>query len=328
MPQPLTQFNGEPQFTAPAQCRPFRLAQANFYITNVCNLACRGCWSLNNLAVSGHCDWQHSQARVEQWARLVDIDSVSIVGGEPLLHPDLDQWVKELRRLWPQTDQEFTIVTNGTQLKHSKPDLIKDWFELGVALEISVHDPEHWPEISQWCQDLLSDLAEPYEIQVRMNQGLIRHDHVLGDGTRLIALAQHWQFYPAALKSLAHGSLEFHTSDASTAHDNCAVRQCHYFVDGIMYKCPLTAAAAAGIPQQFRMQDRHRQLLAKIKGCDPLTTTDLASWFRSLDRTIPQCSLCPEYPQQREPIWPLPTTKPRISRVNIESIKHESTVKP
>ena len=318
-----SRFNLEPPAPALALSRPYRLREANFYITNVCNLSCQCCWSLNNLAVSGHLMWTASQARVEQWARLVDIDSVSIIGGEPLLHPHVDQWVRELRRLWPQTSQEFTVVTNGTQLRRCSTDMIKHWFEQGVALEISVHDPQHWPDISLWCQEILADLTEPYEIRVTLNQGIIAHDHVLADGTRLITLAQHWQFHSAALRSLSQAGLEFHHSDANVAHGNCPVRQCHYFVDGIMYKCPLTAAAAAGIPQQFNMATEARQLLDKVQGCDPLTATSLSSWFHGLDRTIPQCSLCPEYPQQRQPIWPLADSKPRVSRVNLDSLKHE-----
>lgn len=315
----FTRFNGEPDFRARPQTRPYRIAQGQFYITNVCNLACEGCFSMNNLRFREHMSWADTEARAEQWARLVDIDWLSIIGGEPFANPELDVWVRALRRLWPQT-QEFTIVTNGTYLRNWDQSQIQDWFELGVTLEISCHDPQHWPGLVAWCSDILRDLTEPYTIDLTYRDGVLTHNYRLEDGSRLIALGQHWTFGAGPVKTITDHGLEFWDSDPQTAHRHCAVRTCHYFVNGVMYKCSLTAAQAAGLSDQFQIRPDQRELLAQSRGCDPLTAPTLNAWFAGLDRAIPQCRLCPEYWGERTPIWPLSDRKPEVARVSLDRL--------
>lgn len=311
-----------PQSNHDAVSRPYRVDLGQFYITNVCNLGCRDCISFNNFRFRGHLAWADAQARVEQWARLLDIDYLCIIGGEPMANPELSLWVENLRRLWPRTEREFSIVTNGTYLTGWDQDQLKDWMEQAVTIEVSVHDPEQWPSMLRWVQEICSDLGVSWHLNIDYRDGVLTHNYHVGS-QRIIALGQHWLFGPSAVRRVTEQGLEFYRSDAATAHRNCPARQCHYFVDGIMYKCPVTATAAM-LTEQFGMPDDQRSLLKKSRGLDPLTAPSLTRWFGTLDQPVAQCSLCPEYWPERQPIWPLKKKKMEVARVSLDSLaKHQ-----
>jgi len=290
----FTKFSGEPDFHSRAHSRPWRIDTGQFYITNVCNLTCDDCISFNNFKFRGHMTWESARQRVEQWAKLIDIDYLCIIGGEPMANPELDTWVRELRRLWPVTRTEFSIVTNGTYLQSWDQDQIRDWMELGVTIEISCHDPEQWPDLVAWASRILGDLYDPAQLQVDYKDGVLTHNYCLEDGSRLIALGQHWLFGPSAVRQITPDGLEFHNSDPATAHKHCQTKLCHYFVNGVMYKCPVTATAAM-LTEQFAVPEDQRQLLNASRGLDPLESKNLSTWFARLDQPIAQCRLCPEY---------------------------------
>ena len=90
-----------------------KLDYAEFYITNVCNLACENCNRFNNFAFTGHQHWNDYADIYAEWAKLINIDTIGILGGEPMLNPDFIQWLTGVADLWPHS--RITIVTNGTQ---------------------------------------------------------------------------------------------------------------------------------------------------------------------------------------------------------------------
>jgi hypothetical protein len=319
MHRDFTRFNNEPDFTAPSHSRPYSIGIGQFYITNVCNLACDDCISFNNFRFQGHLSWADSRERVEAWARLIDIDYLCIIGGEPMANPELPVWVENLRRLWPRVKTEFSIVTNGTYLSRWDQDQLKDWMEQGVTIEVSVHDPEQWPGILAWADGIIADLEDAPQVQIDYRDGVLTHSYCLDNGARIIALGQHWMFGPSAVRRIHPHGLEFHDSDPATAHRNCPARLCHYFVNGIMYKCPITATAAM-LTEQFAVREDQRQLLQRSRGLDPLTAPSLTRWFTMLDQPIAQCRLCPEYWPEREPIWPLKKRKPEVARISLDSL--------
>jgi len=118
----------------------FNLKYAEFYITNVCNLNCPDCNRFNNYAFKGHQRWKDHETDYQAWAKLIDIKTIGILGGEPLLNPDFPQWLDNIAKLWPNS--EIKIVTNGTQW-HRWPNLYEQvkqyhgrvWFDMSVHNE-------------------------------------------------------------------------------------------------------------------------------------------------------------------------------------------------
>ena len=96
------------------------LNYAEFYITNVCNLGCQDCNRFNNFNFTGHQRWADYADIYAEWAKIIDIPTISILGGEPTLNPSFLEWVDGISALWPNS--KISIVTNGTAL-HRWPDL-------------------------------------------------------------------------------------------------------------------------------------------------------------------------------------------------------------
>lgn len=126
-----------------------KLSYAEFYITNVCNLNCTNCNRFNNFAFTGHQKWQDYKHVYSQWADVIEIDKIGIIGGEPLANPDIANWIDGVAELWPAS--QIVIITNGTRLKHCSSlynQLLK--YQGRVVLDISVHNTDFEADILDW----------------------------------------------------------------------------------------------------------------------------------------------------------------------------------
>ena len=110
-------------------------------ITQVCNLSCVGCTNYSDLYHKGYVTWSEGKKQLEEWLEIVNIPDFGIMGGEPLINPQVNKWLVGVRELMPNTQIRFT--TNGL-LMHKHKDIIKLVHELGnVVFKITVHTPEN-----------------------------------------------------------------------------------------------------------------------------------------------------------------------------------------
>ena len=117
-----------------------------FYITNVCNLTCNGCNRYNNYKFSGWQSWDEAEPILTRWAEKIEIGHPVILGGEPLLNPDIVKWIKGVNKLWPE-HAGTQVQSNGTRI-----DCVKGLEEaldpkVGNWLGISIHNPDDREEI-------------------------------------------------------------------------------------------------------------------------------------------------------------------------------------
>ena len=90
------------------------LVQGNFdlYITNVCNLHCKNCIVLDykGRVTIPHLSLEEIKEIIEKIP--VQLEQIQLVGGEPTLHPQLEEIVHYIRS--SKKAQKLSIVTNGT----------------------------------------------------------------------------------------------------------------------------------------------------------------------------------------------------------------------
>lgn len=130
-----------------------RLPRVEFYITNVCNLNCSNCNRLNNYKFAGHQYWKDHSDQYEQWSKILDVESITILGGEPLLNPDLKSWLYGIRLFWPNAKIE--LLTNGTRIPSVK-NLYKYLLDNDIRLSVSLHSRSLYSEY----RTLLNDFFE------------------------------------------------------------------------------------------------------------------------------------------------------------------------
>lgn len=117
-------------------------------------------------------------------------------------------------------------------------------------------------------------------------------------------LSKHYNFANMAVKKVENRITFMHDSNQEIAHNSCGPKYCHYFVNGSLYKCFLTAISNE-IIDQFTIENRAVSILKKYKPCSPWDSQDnIEKYVTNLKFSIEQCKLCPEKTNIK-PIWPL-----------------------
>lgn len=108
--------------------------------TQACNLSCTGCTNYSDLPHKGYVSWSELESQLSAWLPIVDIPDFGIMGGEPLLNPEIADILRGVRKLMPDAQIRFT--TNGKNLYRHKY-IIDLLHELGnVVFKITVHQPD------------------------------------------------------------------------------------------------------------------------------------------------------------------------------------------
>jgi organic radical activating enzyme len=275
--------------------KKFNIDILQFYITNVCNLTCKDCESFNDRKFKGHFYWEDYADDYRQWSKLVDIENLGIIGGEPFANPTLLTWVKEVKALWPNSPTA-EIWTNGTYLKH-KQDLAKQIIKEGFQLRVCVHDPAQYDEVKFYLEEILKDFNPSTQ------QTLPNNIEYYTGNQKIATIFSTYSFYKVAQHHISRGITYLHNSDPDAAFKICG-DECHYLLRGKMYRCALTAIAS-DLTEQFKIEDSAANLLKNYKSCSPWDSlTDIESFIDGLSSSVPQCSVCPEK-RTLYPIWPL-----------------------
>jgi hypothetical protein len=267
-----------------------RIPYAEFYIINVCNLACSGCNRFNDYNFTGYQRWSDYADVYQQWAEQVDIDSIGILGGEPLLNPTFLEWVQGINQLWPR--KKIRIISNGFRLdRHADLYPILEQYR-NIELWVGIHNKQHKSEIIQKVKDfgqaphiVTFNTDNPYQQYMTITDAC---------GVR-IKIEYNWWFHQGAIVR-QDGTLTLHQSDATKAHDICHMKTCHHFIRGELYKCGV-AAVLPEFDQQhpLALSAEDRKLMLSYR---PLRIDDNATakqqFVSTLDQPIDQCRFCPE----------------------------------
>ena len=118
--------------------RPY-LRNLDIHVTDHCNLNCKGCSLISPLAKEWFCDVEQTEKDLSELSKKVQILNLSLIGGEPLLHPEITELVRVVRKAYPKSD--ITVVTNGSLLPKMTDDFWKVCRENRVVFMLSVYPP-------------------------------------------------------------------------------------------------------------------------------------------------------------------------------------------
>ena len=262
-----------------------------FYITNVCNLTCERCNRFNNFNFKGWQRWSDYEADYEKWAEYIDIKHIIILGGEPLLNPDILDWVHGINRIFKRNVQ---ILSNGTRLNHVKGLYealqVKNW------IGISWHNINTIDEFDVEVRKFLKGNVQRVERGHKLNQ-FDAADFVYIDDNLQIPVWVQDSFYPSSIIPSERGTLTLHNSDPNEAHGVCGfVKYKNYhFIRGKLYKCgPVALFPEFDQQHNLDISIEDRTLLNSYQ---PLVVSDYpklgAKFIEQLDQSIPQCKFCP-----------------------------------
>ena len=275
------------------------IPKIEFYITNVCNLACNECNRFNDLKFTGTQLWKDYEAVYEEWSKHIDFEKIVILGGEPLLNPSILEWIKGIHRLWPKYAKQ--VLTNATMLDRVK-GLYETCLNNDTWIGISLHSEKDLPEIEERIASFFG--GEIYEKRVGAETNdLGAHWYYRSNEGWPCVQVGIWKqdyFYKNSILNAPSGEMFLHDSDPKTAHDQCMFvkNKNYHFIRGGIYKC----GPSALFPELAEQYDLNLSAEDKklINSYKPLTV-DMArdgagqAWLDHIDDQIPQCKFCPEH---------------------------------
>ena len=156
------------------------LPYLEFHIADHCNLNCKACEHYAGLVKAPHFpDFDQFSKDMHRLHELIDdIGVIRILGGEPLLNPEVERYIRLSREMYPIA--EIFVVTNGLILKSMPESFFETMREARAGISVSLYPP-----MRDKLQDLYYFLLEqkiPFGIshmydEFTIKQTLHRHDH-------------------------------------------------------------------------------------------------------------------------------------------------------
>lgn len=118
------------------------LNRIEVHVTENCNLNCKGCGHFSNLSGKEpiYLDLQEFKAGVEYLRNFYEnINEFYLMGGEPLLNPDLHLYIQIVRNIF--TNSKIIVVTNGLLVDRMSPQIIEALRYNRAVLDISLYAP-------------------------------------------------------------------------------------------------------------------------------------------------------------------------------------------
>lgn len=130
------------------------LSNLEYEMVEKCNLNCKRCNHYSNIFTEGKLiDFETFCADMELLSKLTcNIKRFKLLGGEPLLHPELYRFVEFSRKIFPRAP--LSIVTNGFLIPKMNDAAIKAIKDTGTVVEISIYPPmkKHFGEVEKFLQ--------------------------------------------------------------------------------------------------------------------------------------------------------------------------------
>ena len=85
-------------------------------INNYCNSKCPYCFAKNMSIDKDTSITEENFINVLKWAKKNKEDNLTLLGGEPTLHPFFDTLIKRFMEFNKENEMSLTILTNGAKL--------------------------------------------------------------------------------------------------------------------------------------------------------------------------------------------------------------------
>lgn len=257
-----------------------RLEFLEVMIINACNLSCAGCTTFSDLKHQGYVSWQQGQQWIYPWSKRIEIDAIGVMGGEPLMNPDLKQWLVGIRKMLPQAQIRF--VTNGLLLD-------KHWWILDLldnlgnsVLKITQHvaDPKLIDSINKIFSSRIWSPIKEYGID----------RWVCGSGLRFQISRP--KTFVKTFKGEYVNALP-HDSDPGQAFTICVQKKCPLLIDGKIWKCG-TMALTPPMLSKFNWPNRSHWDAFITPGLDPdCSDAELIQFTDNFGKPHALCRQCP-----------------------------------
>jgi sulfatase maturation enzyme AslB (radical SAM superfamily) len=259
-----------------------RISYLETMLTYACTLSCKSCTNYSDYGMKGgYVKWSDVKPTLDSWFDRIRVDCFGFIGGEPLMNPELETWVRNFRTEYPYTT--VMIVTNA-QLFMKNLWLLDAMEELGmIYLKFTNHIPNaayfkqavdtvmtrfDWKWVPEW---------ERYFYQEKILDFLVSET-------------------PTFMKTYLgeYGSMKPYNNNPNEAFQICNQQICPLLYNGKLYKCSSLGMLerVLGDHNQLTDPDWAPYVTNQGLGID-CTDKELQVWADNFGLPIKECSMCP-----------------------------------
>lgn len=249
-------------------------------LIRTCNLSCEGCTTFSDLKYQGYTTWQQGREWLEPWAKRIDLEGVGVMGGEPLINPEIRDWLIGLRQLLPGAQIRF--VTNGLLLDRHW-DIVDLLHRLGNStLKISQHVDT--PELTA----VIQRIQNSYNWQPVQEYGI---DRWLTTNQFRFQIAEPKTFLKTFRNDYAN--MAPHDNNPAQAFEMCVQKRCPLLYNGRLYKCG-TVGLTPDLLDRYNRPNWAQWQPYLVPGLEPdCSDQDLAQFVQNFGRPHSVCRQCP-----------------------------------
>lgn len=119
---------------------PFFNGRIQYHIVDHCNLNCRGCSSFSNISKPGYVSLDIAQKDIHNLHKVFPyIRTITLYGGEALLHPNIVDIISIVRKSFPDTT--INIFSNGIIIPQLKQSILQSLVENQISFIITQYPP-------------------------------------------------------------------------------------------------------------------------------------------------------------------------------------------
>jgi len=123
------------------------LAYVELHLADHCNLNCKGCTHFSPIAEKRYADLNEHERDMKQLQRLFStIDKIVLMGGEPLLNPQIDSFLFVTRSCFPKAN--ILVYTNGILLPQMPETFWTACRACSIGIDITIYPPLKQKELS------------------------------------------------------------------------------------------------------------------------------------------------------------------------------------
>lgn len=117
--------------------KKFDIHHIEFHLVEHCNLKCKYCSHFSSVAEPEFLDLEKFKKDIKRLADVTksSIEEIFILGGEPLLHPQINVFLKDTRKYFPNS--KLVLLTNGLLLETMSETFWKAMHDNQIILSIS-----------------------------------------------------------------------------------------------------------------------------------------------------------------------------------------------
>ncbi len=250
-------------------------------ITQVCNLSCVGCTNYSDLKHSGYVSWHEGKKQIQSWLKILEFNDFGIMGGEPLINPEVRDWLIGVRELLPNSQIRFT--TNG-ELLHKNLDIVELAHNLGnVVFKITVH--RHSDVIENTIQSIFKKFAWEPVVEFGINRFRTTKNFRFQINKPESFIKTYKNNYEDMLP---------HDSDPCKAFALCVQQKCPLLYNGRIYKCS-SAGLLENTLEKFGWPNKHKWIKYINRGISPDDSEyEIQQFINNFGKAESICGQCPD----------------------------------